>query len=186
MKLFIPVLGLALGLMGCQEDKSPRPAQPPQSLVKGLFDFTRVPPPPVPVTPPPVPALRPVLFPDPAPLLREERARALRGVRQGRVIQELKALPEPAPVKPRLQDEDYQRWEDATFAATTSTLPVERTRMLTADMRIPALLEDALISHIGGRVIALVERDVLNPEGKVILLPAYSRLICQYKPLEPE
>ncbi len=140
-------------------------------------------------TPDPEPVAVDIPFPDPRPLMREDQARQLRGLRQWKVNQGLKnnhhrtkevSNPETADI----QDPDYQQWEDATFAETRSTLPVDRSRILTADMRIPAILEDAVNSQIGGRLIAIVERDVLSPNGKYILLPAYSRMICHYEPLE--
>ncbi|OJX10123.1 MAG: hypothetical protein BGO77_03145 [Caedibacter sp. 37-49] len=50
-------------------------------------------------------------------------------------------------------------------------------------MRIPAILEDSVNSQVGGRMIAIVERDIISPNGKYILIPAYSRIICHYESL---
>jgi type IV secretion system protein VirB10 len=196
-KMWPAVIFLTLCQVGCVEDspkKLPEAPQKaaPQKIAPGFFDFTVPPPPPPPepvkepvpdeIEEPPAP---PMVFPDPRPLMREDTVRTLRGLRQGRVNKRVREAIEqgfPAPVS--LKDEDYQQWEGAIFEESRSSLPVDRARILTADMRIPALLEDSLNSQIGGRVIALVPKDIWSPQGRFILIPAYSRIICQYKPLE--
>ncbi len=182
-------------LTGCQDDAEDKAktvlSKKPQQIAKDLYDYQLpaepTPPPPPPVEPPPEPEPMPaaIAFPDPRPLMREDAARTQRGLRRGRVNQTLAQAQTGKSVEQlSLTDPDYQQWEDASFEETKSTLPVDRSRILTADMRIPAILEDAVNSQIGGRMIAIVERDVLSPNGRFVLLPAYSRMICHYEALQ--
>ena len=187
------LLGCLL-LSGCFEDEpvssSRAPAASAQTIAQGFYDYEL--PQAEPVAPPvvefvePEPMASTIVFPPPQPLQREDQARRLRGDRQGRVNQALKTSGHPDKTKPQqwALDKDYQQWDDARFDESRSTLPVDRSRILTADMRIPAILEDAVNSQVGGRMIALVERDVYSPNGKHILLPAYTKIICHYTPLE--
>lgn len=78
---------------------------------------------------------------------------------------------------------DYSLYESPK---DKSTLPLARDRLLTADMRISAILEDAINSQVPGRVIALVDSTILSPTGKYILIPAYSKVICHYTSLSKE
>jgi type IV secretion system protein VirB10 len=192
---YVFVLALIL-LAGCKEDEGASPSQvstqQTQEIAKGFYDYElpREEPPPPPLPPEPEPDPEPmaedITFPDSRPLMREDRARGLRGLRQWKVNQALasKDMPEVKHDAPKLVDEDYQQWEDASFEESRSTLPVDRSRILTADMRIPGILEDAVNSQVGGRMIVLVKRDVLSPNGRFILLPAYTKIICHYEPLE--
>ena len=78
---------------------------------------------------------------------------------------------------------DYSLYESPQ---NKSTLPLVRDRLLTAEMRISAILEDAINSQVPGRVIALVDSNILSPTGKYILIPAYSKVICHYASLSKE
>lgn len=176
-------------LSGCiDDDKKEKISPQKHQQIATSFHVFKKPPEPEPalkeeeLEPEPIP----VQFPDPKPLMREDNARKLRGLRQYQTNKTLKNIPlkKKEEQKPRLQDHDYQQWEDATFEESRSTLPVDRSRILTADMRITAILEDSVNSQVGGRMIAIVERDILSPNGKYILIPAYSRIICNYGPLE--
>ena len=187
---------IILTLTGCKEEKASKAAQKQTDtsqtdVVDG--DFYRVDvkipePEPEPIIeepkPDPIPDFVPeVSFPDPRPLLREERARSLRGRRSAlsRQFNSHVTTQNEAPSY-HLQDEDYQQGE-TTFVQDVSTLPVDRTRILTADMRIPAILEDGINTQMAGRVIAVVDRDVLSPNGKKVLLPAYTKVVCFYEGL---
>ena len=184
--LYLPLLTTAL-LAGCQEEEPKKAAPQPRQQIAQDFHAFKKPeePKPIIVELEPEPEPIPVQFPDPKPLMREDSARKLRGLRQYQTNKTLKTLPltKEAEQKPRLQDPDYQQWSDANFEESRSTLPVDRSRILTADMRIPAILEDSVNSQVGGRMIAIVERDILSPNGKYILIPAYSRIICSYESL---
>ncbi len=181
------LLGASL-LSGCLEEDNKEKGSPQKhQQIATSFHVFKKPPEPEPISdeeePEPEPTL--VQFPDPKPLMREDSARKLRGLRQYQTSRTLKVLPlkKEEELKPRLQDPDYQQWEDASFEESRSTLPVDRSRILTADMRIPAILEDSVNSQVGGRMIAIVERDILTPNGKYVLIPAYSRIICNYESL---
>lgn len=195
MIIFMAIV-IVLGLTGCKEDKGSKAAQNQTDKIKTDSvdgDFYRVDvkvpePEPEPIIeepdPEPIPDFVPeVSFPDPRPLLREERARALRGRRSSlsRMSDSHITTQNDTP-QYHLQDEDYQQGE-TTFAQDVSTLPVDRTRILTADMRIPAILEDGINTQMAGRVIAVVDRDVLSPNGKKVLLPAYTKVVCFYEGL---
>lgn len=179
-------------LTGCFEDEPSSQTSAPskaQSIAQGFYDYKlpevkEVVAPPITEQSEPEPMPAAIAFPAAEPLQREDQARRLRGERQGRVNQALKRDENKPNNFSWQQDRDYQQWDDARFAESRSTLPVDRSRILTADMRIPAILEDAVNSQVGGRMMALVERDVYSPNGKHILLPAYTKIICHYTPLE--
>ncbi len=65
-----------------------------------------------------------------------------------------------------------------------SSLPVDNTRILTADRYISGILETGLNSQLGsgagGSVIIQTSRDVFGYHGRNILIPKGSRLICGY------
>ena len=168
---------LLLLLAGCDPEK--KVDEKPQEVDKGLYHLKEEAKPIERVVEEPIPST-PVQFPDVKPLEREAKAKVLRGLRQNAAFSK---GPTVTKVKNyHLQDEDYQRGE-TKFPEDKSTLPVDRSRLLTTDMRIGAVLEDNLNSQIPGKVIALVDRDVLSPNGKFILLPAYTKIICHYEGL---
>lgn len=184
-KFSLYLLGTAI-LSGClEEDKKEHVTPQKHQQIVTSFHAFKKPPEPEPAIIEEDPEPIPVQFPDPKPLMREDNARKLRGIRQFQTNKALKEIPrkEKEIKLPRLQDPDYQQWDDASFEESRSTLPVDRSRILTADMRIPAIIEDSVNSQVGGRMIAIVERDILSPNGKYILIPAYSRIICSYDSL---
>ena len=70
------------------------------------------------------------------------------------------------------------------FEPTESTLPVDRTRMITNDRYIPAVLETNINSELpGGPAVAVIENHVYSAEGRNILIPAGSRVRGQYEGL---
>jgi type IV secretion system protein VirB10 len=180
-------------LSACKDDNSSVPeatdSQKGDSIDKDLHQFNvPTPPPPVVVVEgepePPEPEVAPINFPDPAPLMRESRVRQLRGLRQWQAHQAERHLKPSSPLlRYRLSDPDYQEW-DPQAGEDKSTYPVDRSRILTADTRISAILEDSVNSQLPGRVMAVIDRDVLSPNCKHVLLPAYTKLICRYESLE--
>lgn len=71
------------------------------------------------------------------------------------------------------------------FDFNLSSYPVDRSRMITADRYIPAVLENTINSEIGeGRVVGVVESHVYSGDGRNILLPAGTRTIGLYERLE--
>lgn len=126
-------------------------------------------------------------FPDVAPILRAEKAKNVRYVRyQQSEKMKYSYLNEYEINRSRLNkkasylmhEEEYPGEKDR------ATFPVDRSRMITTDMMIPARLTQALNSQIPGRVLLIVSRDVLghrNQEGsQYILFPAYTKIICEY------
>lgn len=186
--LFFPALFLLTGLLtACHEDKPASPeaknSQKADHIDETLHQFR------IPLTVPQDPeppeqelVIEPTSFPDPEPLLRESQVRQLRGLRQwqSHQPQTTKSLQPP---QYRASDPDYQQW-DPHVGEDKSTYPVDRSRILTADTRISAVLEDSVNSQLPGRVMAVIDRDVLSPNRKYVLLPAYTKLICRYESLE--
>ncbi len=79
------------------------------------------------------------------------------------------------------KDQDYT---PIGFAPTISTLPVDRSRLVTADKYIPAVLENTINSQLpGGRIVGVVENHVYGGDGRFILIPAGSRAIGVYESL---
>lgn len=72
-------------------------------------------------------------------------------------------------------------YEEAGLPGVVSSYPVDRSRVLTADRYIPAVLENTLNSELPGRVIAVVERPVFGEDQRWVLIPAGSRIIGQYR-----
>ena len=78
------------------------------------------------------------------------------------------------------QDSDYA---EAGLPGIVSTFPVDRTRVITADRYIPAVLENTINSQLPGRAIAVVERNVFGSQGRTVLIPAGARVIGHYHSL---
>lgn len=67
------------------------------------------------------------------------------------------------------------------FSPSVSTLKVDRSRMVTADRYIPAVLENTINSQLaGGRIVSIIEQNVYGADGRFILLPGGSRAIGTY------
>ena len=63
------------------------------------------------------------------------------------------------------------------FPGVDATLPVDRSRILTQDRVIKAVLERPVTNVMCNRVVAQVESDVYAPEGRYVLIPAGSRVV---------
>ncbi len=72
-------------------------------------------------------------------------------------------------------------YEEAGLPGVVSSFPVDRSRVLTADRYIPAVLENTINSELPGRAIAVVERPVFGEDQRWVLIPAGSRIIGQYR-----
>jgi len=72
-------------------------------------------------------------------------------------------------------------YEESALPGVVTSYPVDRSRVLTADRYIPAVLENTLNSELPGRVIAVVERPVFGEDQRWVLIPAGSRIIGQYR-----
>jgi type IV secretion system protein VirB10 len=82
-------------------------------------------------------------------------------------------------IRYQLTDKDY-----SPLSQDLSTLPVDRSRTLTTDMRINAVLDDDINSQIPGVAIAIVDKPVFSPNNKYILLPVFTKIICEYQSVE--
>jgi type IV secretion system protein VirB10 len=170
-------------------EPEPEPEVAPEPPQERIVYVERPAPPPPPPPPPPAPEPEVVLVPPPfddpadaarAAMIRQHRlARAQAG---GKVYQaELDPPQWPEPdAKWRLSDPDYSR---DGMAADTSTLPVDRYRVITNDRYITAILENSVNSQIPGRFIAIVERHVYGADGRIPLLPKGTRIVCHYESL---
>jgi hypothetical protein len=78
----------------------------------------------------------------------------------------------------KLQDLDYS---EAGIAGIVSTFPVDRSRIITADRYIPAVLENSIDSQLPGRAIAIVEKNIYGSDNRLVLIPAGSRIIGHYQ-----
>ena len=62
-------------------------------------------------------------------------------------------------------------------------LPVDRSRVITADRYIAGVLETGINSQLGGRAVAVVSRHVFGADDRLVLIPAGTRVIGHYQPL---
>jgi type IV secretion system protein VirB10 len=160
-------------------------AREPQIEIPLRFSVVQPPPPPPPPAPvvqaPPQPQ-----GPDPRFLaaLADAQARRFGGQASGQVItpsasvagqQGTFARPE---IVRRTQD---PRYDPERLPWTESTLPVDRTRILTVDRVIPAILETPVSSQLCNQVIAVVSQNVFAPDNVNVLIPRGTRAVgrCQ-------
>jgi type IV secretory pathway VirB10-like protein len=107
------------------------------------------------------------------------RALELRAERKASYVSSFQKHTKMEPTKYILEDKNYD-----PFPKDVSTLPVDRSRTLTTDMRINAVLDDDINSQIPGVAIAIVDKPVFSPNNKFILLPVFTKIVCQYAPIE--
>jgi len=151
----------------------------PQEPVK-FIDVTAqntTPPPPPPPAPEPVAAAPP---PEEGPSVEVLNMLEIMNQRRNGVTQILET-PDASKEKYILRDRD-QAYD---YESTTSTLPVDRASILTADRFIPAVLETTINSELSdnARITAVVERNVYGADGRFILIPAGTRLVGTYQGL---
>jgi len=137
---------------------------------------------------PPPRRIKPVARPPdpgpPPPSALELAAAAVVAARnQGAAIAVLhrdRVPPIPSPPRYRMGHDDYRL---IGIGKLETTYPVLRERVITEDRYIPAILENAVNSQIGGRVIAQVSKHVYGADGRLVLIPAGSRVVGSYEPL---
>ncbi len=73
------------------------------------------------------------------------------------------------------------RYDPERIPWTESTLPVDRSRILTVDRVIPAILETPVSSQLCNQVIAVVSQNVFAPDNVNVLIPRGTRAVgrCQ-------
>jgi len=179
--MFVKVfcITLLLFLSGCDEEESLKEIKPAvvrDAPVKEVTISAPV------VLPPPPPEPEIVIeMPAFSEGLKEIEAKQLRGLREAKFrgfFKKKKLSNKPF----KFEDEDYKVW-DSSFPEDKSTFPVDRSRILTEDTIINAVLERELNSQIPGKLVAIVDKDILSPNGKYILMPAYTKIICHYEVL---
>lgn len=71
------------------------------------------------------------------------------------------------------------RYDPEAYLWTQSSLPVDRSRILTVDRVIPAVLETPITNVMCNQVIAVIDNDVRSPDSLNILIPHGSRAVGQ-------
>lgn len=71
------------------------------------------------------------------------------------------------------------RYDPEAYLWTQSSLPVDRSRILTVDRVIPAVLETPITNVMCNQVIAVIDKDIYSPDSLNILIPHGSRAVGQ-------
>lgn len=167
------------------------PPEPPAPPAPPPPPPTPTPPPPPPAPPKPTPPAPPKaaeLFKPPAPprdtAAEDQRARvaALNDARRGKINVmlatdgKLNEIPkEWTNTAPDFLPDDGK---------IVTSFPVNLERVVTVDRFIPAILVNEINSELGGKVVAVIEGNVYGAHGRNVLIPAGSRAVGQYKPLD--
>lgn len=88
-----------------------------------------------------------------------------------------RAAPSSAELERRPSQSDY----GSGVPRRDAGLPVDRTRVITADRYIEATLATSINSRIPGEVRGIVSRNVMGVDGRLVLIPARSSLIGRYE-----
>jgi type IV secretory pathway VirB10-like protein len=118
---------------------------------------------------------------------RRDRAAASPGIVAGRVPGGDTDRGEAALIRRQSQDRSNadaasrQNGYGDGFARRQASLPVDRTRVITADRYIEATLATSINSRIPGEVRAIVARNVMGTDGRLVLIPARSSLIGRFE-----
>ncbi len=84
-------------------------------------------------------------------------------------------------LKTKVQKDEYSD----EYAKDVSSLPTIRKRIITNDMYIIGLLENSINTQINsGRAVIVVEEPVYSAEGRSLVFPKGSRIVCTYSSLE--
>jgi type IV secretory pathway VirB10-like protein len=180
------ILILILLLVGCEQEPQ-KVKQPKKSVFTGQHyalqpEEPEAPPPPPPPKPEP---LTDDFFPDDRDIEATQKAINRLSKIRARLREQNNIVDAPRKTITTktiysFKDKDYGRIKVPT---DKSSYPVDRDRILTKDMNINAILTEGINSQIAGRVIAQVDRLVLSPSKKYILLPAGTKIICMYEGL---
>ncbi len=88
---------------------------------------------------------------------------------------------DPDVLNPRIKKDVDQDYAAIGFPPTVTSLPIDRSMLITADRYIPAVLENTINSQIpGGRIVGIVERHVYGADNRYVLVPSGSRIIGSY------
>ena len=83
------------------------------------------------------------------------------------------------------RDKDYKTHLKG-IKEDVSSFPVDGSRVITADRYIPVVLENSINSQLPGRFIGIVDEHVFANEGRGVILPKGTRIICTYECLAKE
>ena len=133
--------------------------------------------PPAPPAPTPAPAPPPPPMPSALEIAAAEAA-ALRQTGRGQAYVHTEPLP-PTVTSPQyhMEDSDYA---SLGLAQTFFTYPVGRSRVITEDRYIAAVLENSINSQLPGRAIAVIARHVYGSDDRQVLIPAGTRAVGDY------
>ena len=128
---------------------------------------------------PPIPEPQQLNIPQPMPPSQGySNAQQVLSQRRSVGLKNLQLLPPPSGTW-KNTDKDYSGIGEE---AVQSTYPVDRSRIITADRYIPAVLETHISTNIpSGRVTAVIENNVYSADNRNILIPAGSRAIGLYQ-----
>jgi type IV secretory pathway VirB10-like protein len=130
---------------------------------------------------PPLPEPQAMDIPEPemqAPSMGYANAQQVLSQRRASGLKNLQLLPTPDGTW-RNKDKNYAGIGDEPV---TSTYPVDRSRMITADRYIPAVLENHISTDIpSGRITAVIEQNVFGADGRNVLIPGGSRAVGIYQ-----
>lgn len=112
-------------------------------------------------------------------------AQQINAARSGSLQVRVKITPAEleAQKKAAIQITNTQQDYDGVEGEIEASYPVDLSRVLTADRRITAVLENDIASELGGKITAIVMENVYAAHGNKILIPAGSKIIGSYKPL---
>jgi type IV secretory pathway VirB10-like protein len=74
-------------------------------------------------------------------------------------------------------------YKQLNISKTNASLPIDFSRVLTADRRIDALIIEDIDSSLGGKVTAQIENNIYAAHGRNILIPIGSKAIGRYQQL---
>lgn len=74
-------------------------------------------------------------------------------------------------------------WKKYGLAEDIASYPVDMTRVITADRNLRCILIEEISSELEGKITCLVEENVYGSHGRLVLVPAGSKAIGYYKPL---
>lgn len=175
--------------LSANQDLVPTPKA--TKLPPNLYDYKLPPPPPEPEPESePEPevvekeAPPPIQYMDPGPTIRSARAKKLMARRRSLQTRLEERSFETAPLQEDLyaKDPHYRQWDQRTLE-DKFTYPVDRSWTLTADRYIAGVLETEINSQIPGTVILVVDRPIFAADGWNVILPQYTKVICEYQSL---
>ncbi len=74
-------------------------------------------------------------------------------------------------------------WKKYGLAEDFASYPVDMARVITADRNLRCILIEEISSELEGKITCLVEENVYGAHGRLVLIPAGSKAIGYYKPL---